>query len=76
MTWQFLTQLILQYGIPFADKMFEKWANKTPVTQAEWDELKALANGYARDQMLAALQRAQIDPNSEQGKIFLGLTAV
>lgn len=73
MSWQVLVQLILQYGFPLAEKMFNQWGNTNPVTPAEWAELKALAEDSARTRMLEALKRAGIDPESEAGKAFLGL---
>jgi len=75
MTWAALIPVIIQYGLPFAEKLWSQWTNNagaTP-TQGDWDELKALASNNARTQMLAALSRAGIDPNSPTGQQFIAL---
>lgn len=66
-----LVPLLLQYGLPFVEKIILLWTSKADVTQADWDSLKALAQNNARTQMLAALSRAGIDPNSPQGQALL-----
>lgn len=71
MDWATIAGLILSYGLPFAEKVVLNWTNKNPVTVDEWNSLKALAQNNARSQMLAALSRAGIDPNSDQGKALL-----
>ena len=75
MTWTALIPLVIDYGIPFAEKMWQLWSTATAPTQADWDALKALAAQNGRTQMLAALSRAGIDPNSDQGKAFLALVS-
>ncbi len=68
-----LVTLLLQYGLPFVEKILLMWTSpNATVTQADWDSLKALAQNNARTQMLAALSRAGIDPNSPQGIALLG----
>lgn len=52
--------MILQYGVPFAEKVWQKWSSGNNPTQADWDELKALGKNTARSQMLDALSRAGI----------------
>ena len=71
MGWDVIAGLIISQGIPFVDKMITLWTNKSAVTQAEWDTLKALAQNNAKTQMLAALARAGIDPASPQGVALL-----
>ena len=66
-----LVPLLLQYGLPFVEKIIALWTAKADVTQADWDSLKTLAQNNARTQMLAALARAGIDPNSAQGQALL-----
>jgi hypothetical protein len=76
MPWVTLVPLLLQYGLPFVDKLITFWTtnpNAVP-TQAEWQSLMALANQNARTQMLSALARAGIDPASPQGVALLALT--
>ena len=60
MNWATIAALVLQYGLPFVDKLVEKWSNNTPVTVDEWNSLKALAQNTALSQMKAALARAGI----------------
>ena len=43
MGWEFFAQLILQYGLPLAERICQKWANKEPISQKDWDELNAMA---------------------------------
>lgn len=74
MGWETLIPIIAQYGIPLAEKLWNKWSTSTAPTQADWDELRALAQQNASSHMTAALVRAGIDPSSAQGKALLGLT--
>lgn len=74
MGWEELVPIIAQYGIPLAEKLWTKWSSGAAPTQADWDELRLLAQQNASAHMLAALARANIDPNSSQGQALLGLT--
>lgn len=65
-----LIPLLLQYGFPFVEKLIAMWTTSpnTPVTQDEWNSLKALAQNTALSQMKAALSRAGIpetDPHAQ-----------
>jgi len=60
MNWATIAALVLNYGLPFVDKLVEKWSNNTPVTVEEWNSLKSLAQNTALSQMKAALARAGI----------------
>ena len=71
MTWAAIVPLITQYGLPVAELIWQKVESGAQVTQADWDALKVMASATARDRVLAALQRAGIDPQSEQGKAIL-----
>lgn len=73
MTWAALIPILIQYGLPFVDGLIQRLESNSTITLADWQALKALANQSARTQMLAALQRAGIDPNSAQGQQMLGL---
>lgn len=74
MNWTALIPIIAQYGIPLAESLFQKWTTAAVPTQADFDELRALASRTAKDEMLLALQRANVDPNSDAGKALLALT--
>lgn len=60
MDWLSIGTMVLQYGLPFVEKLIANWQNKTPVTVEEWNNLKALAQNTALSQMKAALARAGI----------------
>lgn len=60
MSWEVLIPIIAQYGIPLAEKLWQKWSSKVEPTQADWDELKALGSQTARSQMTDAIARAGI----------------
>lgn len=63
-----LIPLLLQYGLPFVEKVFTMWTSNPTIGQAEWDSLKALAQNTALSQMKAALARAGIpetDPHAQ-----------
>lgn len=78
MTWATIAALLAQYAFPVVDKIVTQWLtnpNSAP-TVDEWNALKALAANNARTMMLAALSRAGIDPNSDQGKALLAQVPV
>lgn len=64
-----LVPLLLQYGLPFVEKIISLWTSPTaPVTVDDWNALKALAQNSALSQMKAALARAGIpetDPHAQ-----------
>lgn len=43
MNWTVLIPIILQYGLPFAEGLWQRFTAGTPVTQADWDALKLLS---------------------------------
>jgi len=71
MTWAIIVPLILQYGLPFAEKVWLLWAAGNLPTQADWDTLKELAKLRAVDLMRQVLAKLNIDPESEQGKALI-----
>jgi hypothetical protein len=76
MGWEILVPLIVQYGVPFAEKIYTLWSAKADPTPADWDALKALSNTNAAAKMTETLVRNGIDPTSAQGKLFLSLVGV
>lgn len=74
MTWAALLPLIIQYGVPVAEQLWKLFQSNTTPTQADWDALNALTTQTARTQMLAAMARNNIDPNSDMGKALLALS--
>ena len=75
MAWITLLPIILQYGVPFAEKLFTLWSTNAAPTQADWDALKALSSTNSTTQMLSVLAQSGIDPKSPQGQAFLALVA-
>lgn len=73
MPWATLIPLILQYGLPLAEHLFQKWNSTEPVTQADIDALKALAAQTPQTQMRDALARAGVALDSPQAKQLLAL---
>lgn len=73
MDWATLAELIVNYGLPLALKLADKWGSKDVVTPEEIAELKKLSEQTPQTQMRDALVRAGVDPESDQGKRLLGL---
>lgn len=73
MEWVTLASIIAQYGIPFAEFLFNKIQTKGEVTPEEWAQLKQLASVSAKSELLERLKAAGIDPASDQGKAMLSL---
>jgi len=71
--WAMLIPLIIQYGLPFAEKIWVLWSSKTDPTQADWDSLKALAAQTPVTQMQAALMRAGIPLDDPRAVALLAL---
>lgn len=71
MNWAVLIPIIAQYGLPFAESVFQKWTSGNPPTQSDFDQLRTMLEQTAKDRMTAALQRAGIASDSDQGKALL-----
>ena len=69
--WLTLLPLIVQYGLPFAEQMWQNITSGTAPTQAQWDALKAMSTQTARTQLLAAFARAGVDPASPNAVALL-----
>jgi hypothetical protein len=72
-TWAALIPIIVQYGLPTAEKLFQKWSSGTPPTQADFDELRGLAKQSAGDVLKARLVAAGIALDSPQATQLLAL---
>lgn len=73
MNWATLVPIIVQYGLPVAEKLFQLWTTNAAPTQADWDALKALGLATRKQDMTAALIRNGVDPQSPQGQALLAL---
>ena len=75
MGWETIAALLVQYGLPFVDKLIEKWTTKGAVTVDEWNSLKQLAQNTALSQMKAALARAGVQETDPRAQALLALAA-
>jgi hypothetical protein len=69
MSWPVLIPIIAQYGLPVAEKLYQKWTSGALPTQADFDELRAAGQQTAADRMKSALVAAGIplsDPKAVQ----------
>ena len=73
MTWASLIPLIAQYGIPLAESLWQKWSSKSDPTQADWDELKAMASQSAKDAAKQAITNAGLSLTDPKAVAILAL---
>lgn len=73
MTWAALIPIIAQYGIPLAEKLFQKWSSGNPPTQADFDELRAEEKQTAADRMALAITQAGFTLDDPKVQAFLKL---
>jgi len=73
MNWTVLIPIIIQYGLPVAEKLFQLWSTNAVPTQADWDALKALGLSTRRQEMTDALIRNGVEPTSPQGQALMAL---
>jgi len=71
--WTALIPIIAQYGLPLAESLFQKWTSGAVPTQADWDELRALASQSAQDRMKAQLAAAGIPTDDPKAVALLAL---
>jgi hypothetical protein len=57
MGWEAIIAIIAQYGLPLAESLWKKWNTGAAPTQADWDELNAIADKTAADYLAAAQAR-------------------
>lgn len=73
MNWVTLIPIIVQYGLPVAEKLFQLWSTNAPPTQADWDALKSIGLTTRKQDITLALIRNGVDPTSPQGVALLAL---
>lgn len=71
--WAVIVPLIIELGLPAAEKIFQKWQAGGVATQADFDEIRGLANQTAQDRAKARLIANGIDPASPEGLRLLAL---
>ena len=74
MDWTLIIALIKEVGYPAAEAIFKKWSSAKEPTQADFDELRALIGQTSQDRMKAALVKAGIVLDSDEGRKFMELT--
>lgn len=75
MTWATLIPLIAQYGLPYVEQLWKLWTSNSTPTQADFDNLRALASQSAADRMKANLVAAGIDLSSPQAIQLISLAS-
>lgn len=75
MNWAVLIPIIAQYGVPLAEKLYQKWSSGSAPTQADFDELRAMSQQTALDRMKAVLLKANIPLESPQAVALLAAAA-
>lgn len=73
--WTVLIEVILRYGVPFAEKLWSLIQSGAAPTAADWEALRLLTTQDARSKMAEALAKNGIDPASELGKSLLELAS-
>lgn len=75
MTWVTLIPLIAQYGLPYAEKLWQLLTTSSPPSQADFDALRALATQTAQDRMKANLVAAGVPLTDPKAIALIGLAA-
>lgn len=73
MTWVLFAKLVLEIGLPAAQKVIAKWQSGAQVTAADVQEVVDAAKVDALARTRARLLANGIDPESEKGKEILKL---
>ena len=73
MNWSTLVPLIVKFGVPFAEKIWQLFTAGGVPTPEDWAALRALSQQTARSQMVDALNRAGIALDSPEGIAMLAL---
>jgi len=63
-SWSVIAGLMLQYGLPIAERVYQKWSSGTPPTQADFDELNQMKRETPQNLFNEMLIARNADPNS------------
>lgn len=74
-SWSQIVPIIAAQSIEFAYAVWQKWSSGNPPTDADFQELIAMAKQTATDRTKERLALAGIAPDSDEGKILLGLVS-
>ena len=75
MTWAALIPIVIQYGLPVAERLWQLWSSGSAPTTADWDSLKALGASTRRQDLTAAPIRNGVHPASPQGQALIAVVA-
>jgi len=73
--WLTLLPVLLQYGLPFAESLFNKIQSGAAPTAQDFTELRTLASANAKQVMTAQLIAQGVDPTSAKGIALLALAS-
>lgn len=73
MGWEVLIPLIIKYGLPLAESIFQKWSAGTPPTQKDFDDLKALASLDATAQAKSVIASLGLSETDAKAQAILAL---
>lgn len=73
MDWSSIISLIVQYGLPVAEALFQKWTTGAVPTQADFDTLNAMAAQNAISILKAQLTAAGITLTDPKALALLAL---
>jgi hypothetical protein len=73
MSWSLLVPLIVQYGLPFVESLFQKWTSGTAPTAQDFADLRALASKNATDILTTQLTAAGIPLTDPKAVALLAL---
>ncbi len=66
-SWSVIAGLVVQYGLPLAERIWQKASSNSPPTQADFDELKAMSERTPESllrEVLAANGVSETDPKA------------
>lgn len=73
--WLTLLPVIIQYGLPFAESLYNKIASGSAPTPQDFADLRTLASANAKSVMTVQLVAQGVDPTSAKGVALLALAA-
>ena len=75
MAWAALIPIIIQYGLPVAESIFQKFTSGAVPTQADFDQLNQLTIQNAKAQMTKQLTAAGVPLTDPHAVDLLALTS-
>lgn len=75
MGWDTIALLLINNALPVVESIWQKATSGAAPTQADWDELKALAKNNATDRFMLAVNRAGMSMEDPKVKALLAVLA-